>query len=147
MNKTQNPLPSLKEAKEYASFIKEPKNGQIVLLNSVAPMQNEAGVFIDKQTQANLQKIINRQGMLIVMSNYDEYKEGEKILLNEHPQFNLTRIINTKLLLEGLQPDVIRQLENKEGKFKTMQEDFISSYYKKYVIIILHPTNIACTVN
>ena len=67
---SRNSLPTLKEAKKYASFIKRPENGQIVLVNTVAPMRTDNGIQIDSATQTKMQKEINKQGMLVTQ-NYD----------------------------------------------------------------------------
>lgn len=142
-----NPLPSLADAKNYADFIKEPKNGQIVVLNSVAPMKLSSGADIDDVTQKSLQKQLNRQGMLIVHSKNDEFKEGEKVLLNEHPQFNVTRVITSTNLLDDLTEEVKQGVANRTGKFLKYTDSNISNFYKKYVVIVLHPTQIACTLN
>lgn len=148
MNNTQNPLPSLKEAKEIASFINTPKNGQIILLNSVAPMQSASGIFIDKKIQEQNQEQLNRQGMLVVdSSSCDDLKDGDRVLLNQHSQFNVTRVITSSKLLNGLNLVVEEGVTNKIGKYSTMTPEVLSAFYRKYVVIVLHPTQIACTLS
>lgn len=142
-----NPLPTLAEAKEYAKFIKEPKNGQIVVINSVAPMKLSNGADIDKETQKTLQKQLNRQGMLVVYSNGDIVKEGEIVALNEHPTFNLTRVVTSNKLHDKLDDEVKEGVRQRTGKYANYNDTVIGSFYRKYVVIVLHPIQICCTLN
>lgn len=142
---TQNNLPTLKEAIKLTDFIEKPVDGYVVIINAVAPMQTANGVHINKVTQENTQNELNRKGMLVVQSNNKDII-GKKVLLRKDPFFELTRVITSKKLLDNLNKDLAKEITEKTGKFAMMSSAALSEYYKKYVVIVLHESNIVCFV-
>lgn len=144
MNEIQNPMVDLVKAKELCKQFSRVLNSHVILMNSVAPMVTSNGVLLSKDAQAAAQRELNKKGMLVVISDDGETPEnvtklqdnkvyeGEKILFNPNSMVAFTTTITTEELLDGLTlPDSIPVREE---------------MYKKYVILCMHKSNIACTI-
>jgi len=139
---TSNPMPSLEKAKELCKFYKRPLQNSVILLNSVAPMVKESGIFITKDLQTEMQRDMNRNGMLVVTSPFkreatDESNptavfEGERVLFKPNAQAYFMTTITTTELLEGLK---LREGETPRPEM-----------YKTYVVMCMPSFELTCVL-
>lgn len=147
IKQTSNPTPDMEKIKELTFFIKRPLGGQVVLFNPVAPMVSAGGVVSNEEIQHKLQNEINKKGLLVIQAPEDcEVKVGERVLINKHAEATVERTINTTDLVEGLNEGIITEWAKPDGKYSHLNEKAKIAYYKRYVLLIIHPINLAAVV-
>ena len=144
-------LPSLKEATEFAKVIKKPLNGLVKLVGITAPQITVSGINVSQNKAVMDANTIqaSRKGLLVVEApEGGEVKAGDVVFLMANPMgFEFTKSIVGSELLEGFDETTSKALENtKEGKY--MEGSILRNLcYKKYVVLLLHPTQFSCIIN
>lgn len=144
--KTLNPVPSNEKIAELCDFIDTTFNNNIILINPVAPMVQYSGAIIDKETQETLQKAINDAGLTVARDYKDDnivLNTGDKVILMANSQPAMTKVITTTEVIDGLNPEIVTAFNNRTGRFANLNDSSRSMYYKKYVILLIHPMNLA----
>lgn len=145
---TENKLPSIEKIQELCKFIKKPLNNLIVLFNPVAPMVSNAGLTLTKEVQEKNQKLINNKGLVVVYDHEEsDIKAGDRVVLQMNSQPALQKVVNTKEIIDNLLPNVKEDFLERKGRFATFNEQNRPAYYKRYVVLFIHPMSLAAVLN
>lgn len=128
---------TLEKALELSKNI-TPLNGEILVMNEVAPMVSSTGLISDKKTQEEQQQQMNKGGLLVIKGASESNASpliGKRVTIREHSQPGLVRVITTEEILDDIPEKSKEQLE----KGHVRKQD-ISKYYKKYLVLTFHPT-------
>tara|TARA_R110000796_G_scaffold61674_7_gene142654 strand:+ start:9719 stop:10171 length:453 start_codon:yes stop_codon:yes gene_type:complete len=144
---TQNPMPSLEKAIEIAKIVTK-LHGNILLFNTVVPMVTATGIVLSKEAQEMKQTNVNKaKGLLIVKSAHPDMLAGEYVALMPQTTPLFSKVVTTDELIEGLDPKTIEDFTNSKGRFLSFNAESKGAFYKKYVLIVVHPTSVACNID
>lgn len=147
MLETQNPMIALDKAIELSQIVTN-THGNVLLFNTVVPMVTPTGVLLSKDAQEEKQTKVNKsKGLLVVQSNHPDNVIGTYVALRPQTSPLFSKVITTNELIEGLTESTIKDLKAGTGNFAGFNAQKKDAFYKKYVIILVHPTDIVCTID